>query len=118
MPETRVPLFLRKGTGCHQRRSAARDLHFRRRSDRRRLESAPARIVFEAWTNAELFKQWWVPKSTRMVLVSCAMDVRTGGTYRLEFAVGNDRSKTTAFFGKYTDQIPPSRIVWTNEEGR
>lgn len=91
-----------------------------RKSDREivvtRTFNAPARIVFEAWSNAELFKQWWVPKSTGMILVSCAMDVRTGGTYRLEFAVGNDRSKTMAFFGKYTDVIPSSRIVWTNEE--
>lgn len=91
-----------------------------RRSDREivvtRTFDAPARIVFEAWSNAELFKQWWVPKSTGMVLVSCEMDVRTGGTYRLEFAIGGDRTKTMAFFGKYTDVVPASRIVWTNEE--
>src|SRR5262245_25166265 len=91
-----------------------------RKSDREvvvsRTFDAPARIVFSAWSNAELFKQWWVPKSMGMVLVSCAMDVRTGGSYRLEFAVGGDRSKTMAFFGKYTEVVPPSRIVWTNEE--
>lgn len=91
-----------------------------RKSDREivvtRTFDAPARIVYEAWTNAELFEQWWVPKSTGMLLLSCAMDVRTGGTYRLEFAVGGDRSKTMAFYGTYTDVVPLSRIVWTNEE--
>lgn len=91
-----------------------------RKSDREivvsRTFNAPARIVFEAWTNAELFKQWWVPKSLGMILVSCKLDVRTGGSYRLEFAVGGDTSQTMAFFGKYTEVVAPSRIVWTNEE--
>jgi hypothetical protein len=27
-----------------------------------RTINAPPRIVFEAWTNAELFQLWWVPK--------------------------------------------------------
>jgi uncharacterized protein YndB with AHSA1/START domain len=44
-----------------------------------RTFNGPARIVFEAWTRPELFKQWWVPKSMGMVLRSCEMDVRVGG---------------------------------------
>jgi uncharacterized protein YndB with AHSA1/START domain len=76
---------------------------------------APARIVFEAWTRPELFKQWWAPKSMGVPLLSCEMDVRTGGKYRLEF--GHDASNSSAFFGKYIEVIPPSRIVWTNDEG-
>jgi uncharacterized protein YndB with AHSA1/START domain len=76
---------------------------------------APARIVFEAWTKSDLFKRWWVPKSIGASLLSCEMDVRTGGRYRLEF--GHPASETTmAFFGKYIEVTPPSRIVWTNEE--
>jgi len=80
-----------------------------------RIFDAPARIVFEAWSNPELFAQWWVPKSIGVTLRSCEMDVRTGGTYRLEF--GNDAENTWAFFGKYIEVVPPARIVWTNEEG-
>jgi uncharacterized protein YndB with AHSA1/START domain len=76
-----------------------------------RTFNAPARIVFEAWTRPELFKRWWVPKSMGMSLLSCEMDVRTGGSYRLEFAPGD------AFFGRYLEVIPHSRLVWTNEEG-
>ena len=72
---------------------------------------APARLVFEAWSKPELFRRWWVPKSMGMTLSSCEMDVRTGGTYRLEFGEGIE------FFGRYLDVEPPSRIVWTNEEG-
>lgn len=75
-----------------------------------RTFDAPARLVFEAWSNPELFQRWWLPKSMGMTLHSCEMDVRTGGTYRLGF--GGD----VYFFGRYIDVTPPSRIVWTNEE--
>jgi uncharacterized protein YndB with AHSA1/START domain len=80
----------------------------------RRTFNGPARIVFEAWTKPELFKQWWVPRSMGMFLRSCEMDVRVGGRYRLEF--GHDASKPVAFFGRYIEVTPHSRLAWTNEE--
>ena len=76
-----------------------------------RTVNGPARIVFEAWTKPELFKQWWVPKSMGMSLRSCEMDVRVGGTYRLEF-----EPEGMAFFGTYLEVTPHSRLVWTNDE--
>jgi uncharacterized protein YndB with AHSA1/START domain len=79
-----------------------------------RTINGPARIVFEAWTKPELFRQWWVPKSLGMNLLSCDMDVRVGGRYRLAFAHGDSEA---AFFGTYTDVTPHSRLAWTNEEG-
>jgi uncharacterized protein YndB with AHSA1/START domain len=79
-----------------------------------RIFNAPARIVFEAWTKPELFKRWWVPKSAGESLLSCEMDVRVGGGYRLVF--GHDASKSMAFFGKYIEVTLHSRLVWTNEE--
>jgi uncharacterized protein YndB with AHSA1/START domain len=51
-----------------------------------RTFNGPARIVFQAWTEPELFKRWWVPKSCGLSLLSCEMDVRVGGTYRLVFS--------------------------------
>jgi uncharacterized protein YndB with AHSA1/START domain len=78
-----------------------------------RTFDAPARIVFEAWTRPDLFKRWWVPKSMGMSLLSCEMDVRVGGRYRLEFAHGDSQA---AFFGTYKEVTPHSRLVWTNEE--
>ena len=42
------------------------------------------------------------------------LDVRVGGGYRLEFA--NEGSQPFAFFGKYLEVVPNSRLVWTNEE--
>ena len=89
-----------------------------RRSERElvvtRIFNGPARIVFEAWTKPELFRQWWVPKSMGMSLLSCEMDVRVGGRYRFEF--GHEASKTMAFFGRYIEVTPHSRLVWTNDE--
>jgi uncharacterized protein YndB with AHSA1/START domain len=87
-----------------------------RKSDRElvvtRTINGPARLVFEAWTRPELFRQWWVPKSLGMSLRSCEMDVRVGGKYRLEFEPDG-----MAFFGTYREVAPQSRLVWTNEEG-
>ena len=79
-----------------------------------RTVNGPARLVFEAWTTPELFRRWWVPKSLGMSLLSCDLDVRVGGGYRLEFAHGDS---TAAFFGTYQEVTPHSRLVWTNEEG-
>jgi uncharacterized protein YndB with AHSA1/START domain len=79
-----------------------------------RTINAPARIVFEAWTKAELFKRWWVPKSYGLNLLSCELDARVGGQYRLVFQHENS---TMEFFGTYLEVKPHSRLVWTNEEG-
>jgi len=90
-----------------------------RKSDREfvatRTFDAPARIVFEAWRRPELFKQWWVPASADLSLLSCEMDVRTGGKYRLVFR-HPAFDEPMAFFGTYTQVTPHERIVWTNEE--
>ena len=77
-----------------------------------RTFNGPARIVFEAWTKPDLFRRWWVPRSMGMSLLSCEMDVRVGGKYRLEF-----EPDAMAFFGTYLEVTPHSRLVWTNEEG-
>lgn len=78
-----------------------------------RTIDAPPHIVFEAWTRAELFQRWWVPKSLGLTLLSCELDVRVGGTYRLVFQASPE---PMAFHGRYLEVVPPSRLVWTNEE--
>ncbi|HRP07017.1 MAG TPA: SRPBCC family protein [Gemmatimonadales bacterium] len=77
---------------------------------------APARIVFEAWTRPELIQRWWIPRSIGMTFDSCEMDARTGGSYRFVFS-HPDFDQPMAFFGRYIEVTPHSRIVWTNEEG-
>jgi uncharacterized protein YndB with AHSA1/START domain len=80
-----------------------------------RTINGPAAIVFEAFTRAELLRRWWVPKSMGMTLLSCEVDARVGGRYRLEFDVGGP--EPVAFFGTYVEVQPYSRLAWTNEEG-
>ena len=81
-----------------------------------RTFNGPAHIVFEAWTRPELLQRWWAPKSFGISFVSCEADVRTGGTYRFVFS-HPAAEQPVAFFGRYIEVTPQSRIVWTNEEG-
>jgi uncharacterized protein YndB with AHSA1/START domain len=80
-----------------------------------RTINGPPPSMFEAWTDAELFRQWWVPKSSGLKLLSCEVDARVGGGYRLTF--DNGSAEPVAFFGRYLEVTRPTRLVWTNEEG-
>jgi uncharacterized protein YndB with AHSA1/START domain len=88
-----------------------------RKSDREvvvtRLINASPAVVWKVFTRAELFRQWWIPKSVPLKLLSCEMDVRVGGGYRLVFAY---EGAEMAFFGTYREVIPESRLVWSNDE--
>jgi uncharacterized protein YndB with AHSA1/START domain len=91
-----------------------------RRGDRElvlaRTFHAPPSTVYDAWSQPGLFRCWWVPKSAPGIsLVSCDMDVRIGGKYRLEFGTGGP--DTMSFHGKYLEVVANERIVWTNDEG-
>lgn len=101
-------------------RSEKNPTNAERKSDRElvvtRTFDAPARLVFEAWTKADVFARWWVPKSFGLTLLSCEMDVRVGKGYRLVFALGGDPANPMAFFGTYREVVPNARLVWTNEE--
>ncbi|MCB1566652.1 MAG: SRPBCC family protein [Xanthomonadales bacterium] len=81
----------------------------------KRRFDAPVHTVFEAWSKPEIFQRWWIPKSAPLTLLSCDMDVRTGGSYRLVFS-HPAAEQPFAFFGSYREVVPNERIVWTNEE--
>jgi uncharacterized protein YndB with AHSA1/START domain len=89
-----------------------------RKSDREvvvtRTINGTARILFEAFTKDELLRRWWVPKSMGMTLLSCEVDARVGGKYRLVFDFAPE---PVAFFGTYVEVKPYTRLAWTNEEG-
>ena len=81
-----------------------------------RTFNAPARLLFEAWTRPDLFKRWWTPKSTGLSLLSCELDVRVGGSYRLAFAHRWPEAPWSSS-GGYIEVTPHARLVWTNDEG-
>ena len=76
--------------------------------------AAPRPLVFRAWSEAALFRQWWAPEGFGITLLECDLDLRTGGSYRLVYALGE--TDTMAFHGTYPEVVPDARIVWTNAE--
>lgn len=80
-----------------------------------RIVNGPASVVFKAWTTPELFQRWWLPESFGISLISYEADIRTGGTYRLVMAHPSS-GQPMAFFGRYLEVTPHSRLVWTNDE--
>lgn len=81
-----------------------------------RLFDATPQSLYRAWSEPALFQRWWVPASVEgLSLLSCDMDVRTGGGYALRFRFGDGEPMT--FHGRYVEVIADQRMVWTNEEG-
>ena len=76
-----------------------------------RTFDGPARIVFEAWTNPELVRRWWAPRSLGVSMASCEADVRVGGRYR--YVLEPAQGATIAFSGEYSEVTPPSRLVYS-----
>jgi uncharacterized protein YndB with AHSA1/START domain len=67
--------------------------------------NAPAALVFEAVTRAELIKRWYGATSP---LDSCESDPRVGGKWRFAFTAGG---KQMAKYGVYDEIDPPHRFV-------
>lgn len=76
-----------------------------------RTFNAPARIVFEAWTKADLVRRWWAPKSHHVEVVECTADVREGGKYR--YVLQQGKNEPFAFSGTYTKVAPHTHLVYT-----
>ena len=81
-----------------------------------RIFNDTLRRLFDAWARPELFQRWWAPQSFGLTILSYDADVRTGGTYRLVMA-HPAAEQPMAFFGRYLDVVPLSRLAWTNDEG-
>lgn len=67
---------------------------------------APAALVFEAVTKADLIKRWYAPGQ----LESCESDPRVGGAWRFGMKIGDTRM---AKYGVYTEIDPPRRFART-----
>lgn len=104
-------MVARKGSEAVQLNPTSMELEADRALIITRTFNAPARIVFDAWTKAELVKRWWAPKSHGAGLTVCEADVRVGGKYR--YVIKNSAGQEIGFSGKYTEITPHTRLVYT-----
>ena len=85
-----------------------------------RTFDAPARDVFDAWTNPEVLRRWWVANPAwRTPVVD--VDLRVGGRYRLSME-DPDAGTTHTVCGEYREVRPPERLVyswaWEDDQGQ
>jgi uncharacterized protein YndB with AHSA1/START domain len=73
--------------------------------------SAPARIVFEAYTKPEHIKRWFGPKP--WPVTSADMDFRVGGRFRFQMT-GPGGELGPPFGGTYLEIVPNRKIVYDN----
>jgi uncharacterized protein YndB with AHSA1/START domain len=72
-----------------------------------RTFDAPRQAVWDAWTQPEQFKQWFMPAP--FTIPSCELDVRVGGDLRVD-TQGPD-GVIMPLVGKYTVVDEPSKLV-------
>ena len=73
-----------------------------------RMFDAPRERLYAAWTDREQFAQWFGPQG--VTTVSCDLDVRVGGTWRM---MGRGAEQRYAVSGRYLEVKPPERLSFT-----
>jgi uncharacterized protein YndB with AHSA1/START domain len=76
-----------------------------------RFIDAPARLVWEALTKPEHLKEWYMPREWGRVS-HAELDVRPGGIFRIDIAVGDGRNVPN--LGCFLEAVPLKRLVWTS----
>ena len=75
---------------------------------------APAKKVWQAWTNPEMLKQWWGPKN--VTIPECEIDLRVGGKFYIvmEATEGMGQFKGTKWpmMAKFTAVKPNSKLSY------
>ncbi|HVC60902.1 MAG TPA: SRPBCC domain-containing protein [Acetobacteraceae bacterium] len=74
-----------------------------------RLIDAPRALVYKAWTQSEHAARWWGPQG--FTTVSCRMDARPGGAYRLAMRAPDGTMHTKR--GVYREIAEPERLVFS-----
>ena len=70
---------------------------------------APRHLVYRAWTEPELVRQWWTANRGQMTV--CDIDLRVGGKWR--YAMDAHHGSEVAFNGEYLEIVPNERLVTT-----
>ncbi len=75
-----------------------------------RLVDVPPHLVWRAWTEPALMKQWFCPLPWKTI--DAEVDVRPGGIFRttMQSPEGQDFPNT----GCYLETVKNEKIVWTN----
>jgi uncharacterized protein YndB with AHSA1/START domain len=78
-----------------------------------RVLDAPRHLVWRAYTDADLLKQWWCPRPYETA--ECEMELRTGGRFytRMRGPDGFDQASTGCFLAIEEGR----RIAWTSALG-
>jgi uncharacterized protein YndB with AHSA1/START domain len=77
-----------------------------------RVFAAPRELVFQAWTDANQFQQWFAAAACEGgSLQSVKVDARVGGKYRIQVRRADGKFFTTV--GIYREVKPPERLVFT-----
>ncbi|CAN5582284.1 SRPBCC family protein [soil metagenome] len=69
---------------------------------------APRQLVWDAWTDADLFPEWIGPAGDKATVLE--MDVRVGGKYRYSFPHGGEGIE---FYGEYLEVDEPKVLAAT-----
>ena len=73
---------------------------------------APIDLVWQMWTDPELFKRWYGPNG--MSVPVAELDVAVGGTRKVCMAMQSpERAMSMWFTGVYKEVSPPNRLVYT-----
>jgi len=77
-----------------------------------RTFEAPIEFVWQLWTDAEQFKQWYGPQGATVPVAN--MDVRVGGKRLICMEMQMpDRTMQMWFAGEYLAVMPSTRLVYT-----
>ena len=76
-----------------------------------RFIDAPVRLGWDALTKPEHVREWYMPKAWGRV-AKCEMDLRPGGMFSIDIAVGDGREVPN--LGCFLDVVPEQRLVWTS----
>lgn len=78
-----------------------------------RIVDVPRDLVWKAWTDPELLKQWFTPKPWRTT--DCEIDLRPGGIFSTTMKGPEGEEFTGA--GCYLEVVEGKKLVWTTALG-
>jgi len=77
---------------------------------------APGELVFKAWTDPKLVKQWWGPKG--VFIPVCEVDARPGGLINIVMEAGEELGELSGtrwpMKGKFVEVDEPKKIVFSS----